>query len=134
MRHGLPPIASERLASCSHSFGVRKDGGSCRCWSPFSFWVFLLFWHRVRLSRPSSTRCSRSSPMLTRALQAWKRLVRAIGNLQARILLTVFYAIIVFPFGMVARVFSDPLRIRRRPTQWLERGDETHDLRWAKRQ
>jgi hypothetical protein len=72
--------------------------------------------------------------MLTRALQAWKRLVRAIGNLQARILLTVFYAIIVFPFGMVARVFSDPLRIRRRPTQWLERGDETHDLRWAKRQ
>ena len=44
--------------------------------------------------------------MLTRALQAWKRVVRVIGNFQARILLTVFYGIIVFPFGIVARVFS----------------------------
>jgi hypothetical protein len=72
--------------------------------------------------------------MLTRALQAWKRLVRVIGNFQARILLTVFYGIIVFPFGIVARVFSDPLRIKRPPTQWLDHADETRDLRWAKRQ
>jgi uncharacterized membrane protein YbhN (UPF0104 family) len=72
--------------------------------------------------------------MLTRALQDWKRVVRVIGNFQARILLTVFYGIIVFPFGIVARVFSDPLRIKRPPGRWLDHTDETHDLQWAKRQ
>jgi len=68
------------------------------------------------------------------AWQAWKRVAHAIGNFQARILLTVFYGIIVFPFGIVARLFSDPLRIKRPPTRWLDHTDEAHDLQWAKRQ
>jgi hypothetical protein len=28
----------------------------------------------------------------------------------------------------------DPLRIKHPPTRWLNHADETHDLRWAKRQ
>jgi hypothetical protein len=31
-------------------------------------------------------------------------------------------------------LFSDPLRIKRPPTQWLDHTEEAHDLRWAKRQ
>jgi hypothetical protein len=72
--------------------------------------------------------------MLKRALQTWKRLAHAIGNFQARILLTVFYGIVVLPVGIVARLFLDPLRIKRPPTRWLNHVDEAHDLRWAKRQ
>lgn len=72
--------------------------------------------------------------MLRRAWQAWKRIAHAIGNFQARVLLTIFYAVLVFPFGIVARLFSDPLRIKRRPAKWLEHPTETHDLQWAKRQ
>jgi hypothetical protein len=72
--------------------------------------------------------------MLKRAWQKWKCLAHAIGNFQARILLTVFYGVIVFPFGISARLFSDPLRIRRPPTRWLDHTDEAHDLGWAKRQ
>jgi uncharacterized membrane protein YbhN (UPF0104 family) len=72
--------------------------------------------------------------MLKRALRTWKRLAHTIGNFQARVLLTVFYGIIVFPLGIIARLFLDPLRIKRPPTHWLNRADETHDLRWAKRQ
>lgn len=72
--------------------------------------------------------------MLKRAWQAWKRIAHAIGNFQARVLLTIFYAVLVFPFGIAARLFSDPLRIKRRPTQWLEHPNEAHDLQWAKRQ
>lgn len=72
--------------------------------------------------------------MLKRALRTWKHVAHAIGNFQARILLTVFYGIIVFPFGIIARLFSDPLRIKRLPTQWLDHTEETHDLGWAKRQ
>lgn len=72
--------------------------------------------------------------MLKHVWQRWKRIARGVGTFQARILLTVFYAVLVLPFGIVVRLFSDPLRIQRRPTQWLERPDEAHDLQWAKRQ
>jgi hypothetical protein len=72
--------------------------------------------------------------MLKRAWQAWKRIAHAIGNFQARVLLTIFYAVLVLPFGIAIRLFSDPLRIKHRPTQWLEHSNETHDLQWAKRQ
>lgn len=74
------------------------------------------------------------SSMLKRAWHSWKRIAHAIGNFQARVLLTIFYAVLVFPFGMVARLFSDPLRIKRRPNQWLDHPNETYDMQWAKRQ
>jgi hypothetical protein len=72
--------------------------------------------------------------MLTRAWKAWKHVARTIGTFQARLLLTVFYIVLVLPFGILARLFFDPLRTKRRPTQWLDRLHETHDLPWAKRQ
>jgi hypothetical protein len=33
-----------------------------------------------------------------------------------------------------ARFFSDPLRIKKRPTQWLDHPNEAHDMLWARRQ
>jgi hypothetical protein len=72
--------------------------------------------------------------MLKRARRTWKRLANTIGTFQARVLLTVFYGIIVFPVGIGARLFFDPLGIKRSPAHWLNRADETHDLRWARRQ
>ncbi len=72
--------------------------------------------------------------MLKRAWQAWKRIAHAIGNFQARVLLTIFYSVLVLPFGIAVRLFSDPLRIKHRPARWLEHSNETHDLQWAKRQ
>ena len=72
--------------------------------------------------------------MLKRMWQAWKRIAHRIGNFQARVLLTVFYAILVLPFGVVVRLFSDPLRIKRRPAAWLNHPDDTYDMLWARRQ
>jgi hypothetical protein len=34
----------------------------------------------------------------------------------------------------VVRFFSDPLRIKHRPTKWLEHPAEVHDIDWAHRQ
>jgi len=50
----------------------------------------------------------------------WKAIATAIGNLQARIFLSLFYFLIVTPFGLVVRFLSDPLYIKRRqePTFW----------------
>jgi hypothetical protein len=40
----------------------------------------------------------------------------------------------VFPFGIAARLFFDPLRIKRRPTAWLDHPDEAYSPEWARRQ
>ena len=72
--------------------------------------------------------------MLKRAWGAWKRIAHKIGNFQARVLLTIFYAVVVFPFGVAARLFSDPLRIKHPPSLWLDHPDKACDLQWARRQ
>ncbi|PYV07601.1 MAG: hypothetical protein DMG23_15775 [Acidobacteria bacterium] len=72
--------------------------------------------------------------MWKRYWEAWKRVGQRIGNLQARILLTFFYGLIVLPFGLAARFLTDPLRIKRRPQEWLDHPEETEDIGWARRQ
>lgn len=76
--------------------------------------------------------------MLKRAWRSWKRIAKRVGNLQARILLTIFYAVVMFPFGIAVRLWFDPLRIKQRPNRWLDHSpnhsEETRDLRWAQRQ
>lgn len=71
---------------------------------------------------------------LKRIWQSWKKIAHKIGDFQARVLLTVIYALLILPFGLIIRFFSDPLRIRHRPTSWLHHPDQTTDMPWAKRQ
>lgn len=71
---------------------------------------------------------------LRRAWQAWTRLARKIGDFQARVLLSGFYAVLVFPFGAMVRLFADPLRIKKRPTEWLDHPEDVQDLQWARKQ
>jgi len=65
---------------------------------------------------------------------AWKRLAHKIGNFQARVLLTILYAVVVLPFGVAARLFSDSMKIKHRPTAWTATPPETHDVSWAQKQ
>ncbi len=71
---------------------------------------------------------------LKRVWQAWTRLAHKIGNFQARVLLTVLYGVLVLPFGLIVRLFADPLRIKKRPTRWIDHPDEPTDMAWAQRQ
>jgi len=71
---------------------------------------------------------------IKRIWQAWKRIAQKIGNFQARVLLTVIYAVLVLPFGLAVRLFSDPLRVKRRPQAWLDHGDTPSSIHWARRQ
>jgi hypothetical protein len=68
------------------------------------------------------------------AWQAWTRLAHKIGNFQARVLLTLLYAFLVFPFAMVVRLFSDRLRTKKRPVCWIDRSEEANDMLWAHKQ
>ena len=68
--------------------------------------------------------------------EAWKDVAHKIGNFQARVVLTILYGVLVLPFGLMVRWFADPLRIKQRPTQWLDYGDgdAVNDMGWAKKQ
>src|SRR5438477_5047028 len=72
--------------------------------------------------------------LLRRLWEGWKRVGRKIGDFQARVLLTLIYAIFVLPFGLVVTLLGDPLRIRRARQHWQEHPDDKVDLRWAHRQ
>jgi hypothetical protein len=66
--------------------------------------------------------------------KAWTRIAHIIGNFQARVLLTILYVVLVLPFGVIVRLFSDPLRIKKRPEKWLEETPEVFDMQWAQKQ
>jgi hypothetical protein len=72
--------------------------------------------------------------MLRRAWQGSKQIAHKIGNFQARVLLTVFYGVLVLPFGLAARLFSDPLRIKKTPTEWADHPDDSYGMDWARKQ
>ena len=66
--------------------------------------------------------------------KAWTRIAHIIGNFQARVLLTILYLVLVLPFGLIVRLFADPLRIKKRPEKWLAETAEAYDLQWAQKQ
>jgi hypothetical protein len=65
---------------------------------------------------------------------AWVRLARAVGEFQARLVLTLLYFVALLPFGTCMRFFADPLRIHKRPTSWAKSAPQTIDLRSALKQ
>ena len=61
-----------------------------------------------------------------RGWRGWQRVARMIGDVQARLLLTVFYFVVLGPFAVVLRWRSDPLAIKRgAPRGWRARVEET---------
>ena len=66
----------------------------------------------------------------------WKALSKKAAELQARIILTVFYFTVAAPFGLVRTHLADPLRIKREGPAggWLERRTRDRTLEDARRQ
>jgi hypothetical protein len=74
--------------------------------------------------------------------QLWKRFVawwmpiaEAIGNFMNRLILSIFYFIIVLPFGVGVRLFSDFLELRpKRKTLWTKFSDRSKTIENGRRQ
>lgn len=64
----------------------------------------------VEMAQTISTEGAASLPV--RLSRRWKGIAQAIGNFQARILLTVFYFVVVLIFAFLVKCFTDPLRLR----------------------
>ena len=67
--------------------------------------------------------------------EGWKGFGHFIGNLLARLVLTIFYFSVFIPFGIGVRLFSDPLRIKTPPSpQWVSRQTGDQNLKEVSRQ
>lgn len=42
----------------------------------------------------------------------WLAIAQVIGNFQGQVILTLFYFILVLPFGLVISLFTDPLKMK----------------------
>ena len=73
---------------------------------------------------------------LKRLWEGWKAFGLRTGNYQSRVLLGLFYFLVVVPFGVPVRLFSDPLRMkaRRSGSAWVAREKSGPDLESARSQ
>lgn len=68
------------------------------------------------------------------AWERWKIIGDVFGDFQARVIAVVFYFTLFMPFAIGARLFSDPLQLRQRNDQWLNRAPVSDSLEDAQRQ
>jgi hypothetical protein len=66
--------------------------------------------------------------------EGWRRVAKRIGDVQARILLTVFYFLILAPFALVVRWRMDPLAIKTAAGWRPKEGTPGNPLERASRQ
>ncbi len=74
------------------------------------------------------------APWKAKITDNWKKFGHFIGNVNARILLTLLYAVIILPFGLAVRLFSDSLNIKKRPEAWFDHPANPNTLEEARRQ
>jgi Saxitoxin biosynthesis operon protein SxtJ len=74
------------------------------------------------------------APVRSKLSAGWKKLGHALGNVNARILLTALYAILILPFGLAVRLFSDSLHTKKRPETWFDHPPIPNTLEEARRQ
>jgi len=67
--------------------------------------------------------------------ERWKKIAHAIGVVQTRILMVVFYFIVVFPLGLVMKRSGDPLHLKEPgDSNWSAHHHEEPSLDAARRQ
>ncbi|MEQ9618866.1 MAG: hypothetical protein RIG61_06800 [Deltaproteobacteria bacterium] len=72
-----------------------------------------------------------------RAWEGWKKIARKIGDFNARVILTIFYFILLMPFALLIKLFTDPLEIKKKARKgWhpREQKDDIPPLERAERQ
>ena len=73
--------------------------------------------------------------MFRRLWARWMVIAHKIGTFQSRVLLNVFYFLILLPFGLGVKLFADPLHLkRRRGSHWIGKAAGTASWEHARRQ
>jgi hypothetical protein len=73
--------------------------------------------------------------ILRKLWSAWKAFGHLMGNVVARVALSIFYFTVFVPFGLGVRWFSDPLQIKSKPNGlWRPRSTADATLAEVERQ
>lgn len=77
-----------------------------------------------------------SSSLLRGLRKGWKEFSQRMGNFQSRVILSLFFLVIVSPFALAVKVLSDPLRIKRSrgDSFWLAKRKAPSELKEYRRQ
>jgi hypothetical protein len=87
------------------------------------------------MSDGTSATETQAPAFLRAAWTRWKKIARAIGVVQTRILMVCLYFIFVLPVGIVLRLTGDPLRLKRPAgSNWAPHRDEEPSVDAARRQ
>jgi hypothetical protein len=124
--------------------GLVSEGLFAR-WASILLWIVIglvigsLFTLLTRKTLPPEKEAPDYSSLsfLKRIWEGWKFFAQGMGNFQARLILYFFYFVIVLPFGLLTRIFMDPLQKRQRKSGslWIERHQITdNDIESARRQ
>ena len=74
-------------------------------------------------------------PWYRRLWDGWMVVARVIGNFNARLLLSLFYFLVILPLGLVVGTARDFMGIRRRPqSSWHPKTDSPRSIEKGRRQ
>ncbi len=73
-------------------------------------------------------------PWFRAAWHRWKRLAEKIGHFQAKLLFGLLYFLIVTPFALGVKLFSDPLGLKQASPSWRNVSRQTLTLEDARKQ
>ncbi len=64
--------------------------------------------------------------MLKALWRGWLVVAKKIGEFQSRVILSLVYIVVIAPFALAVRLFSDPLGLRSAPSwHWLSRDSQS---------
>jgi len=67
--------------------------------------------------------------MLRRLWARWRVIALKIGNVQSRVLLLLFYFLILAPFALLVKLFSDPLRCKLQDhSHWIPKAKSSRSV------
>jgi len=77
-----------------------------------------------------------SSTSFRRLWLKWKEFSQRMGSFQSRILLSLFFFLVISPFALTVKVLGDPLMIKHKMGRsfWLSRKETSEDLEEFRRQ
>jgi hypothetical protein len=70
----------------------------------------------------------------TKLSAGWKKFGRAVGDFNARVILTLLYSTVMAFFGLPVRFFADVFHMKKRPEKWFDHPPIPNTLEEARRQ
>ena len=88
----------------------------------------------LHVVRGFSLAFSNCKNMLKNFLSKWKQLSVKAGNFQATVVLTIFYFLIITPFAIIIKIFTDPLNLTKKSLTWNNKESKEENIKKLKEQ